>query len=105
MIGFSRLGLGRPGLAAFSVVTAVLIGAPLFAQEPVPPPPVGPTPAGVAQAPAGIVTGANIPTAEKGGPNPVDTYNPENMNKSGDGTTEQFFHSLPTGKAKDVPIS
>jgi iron complex outermembrane recepter protein len=52
-----------------------------------------------------IVTGSNIPTAEEVGPNPVDTYNRENINKSGEFTTEQFLQSLPIANANIIPIS
>src|SRR6266496_3523916 len=52
-----------------------------------------------------IVTGSNIPTAEEVGPNPVDTYNRDNINKSGEITTEQFLLSLPIINANVVPIS
>ncbi len=52
-----------------------------------------------------IVTGSNIPTAEEVGPNPVDTYNRENINKSGEFTTEQFLQSLPIANANIIPTS
>src|SRR4051812_38429903 len=52
-----------------------------------------------------IVTGSNIPTAEEVGPNPVDTYNRENINKSGYITTEQFLLSQPVVNANVVPVS
>jgi len=52
-----------------------------------------------------IVTGSNIPTAEEVGPNPVDTYNRDSINKSGELTTEQFLLSLPVVNANVVPIS
>src|SRR5881397_2167850 len=63
-----------------------------------------PTPA-AAEAARVIVTGSNIPTAETVGPNPVDTYNRENITKSGEITTEQFLLSLPVVNANVVPIS
>jgi len=50
-----------------------------------------------------IVTGSNIPTAEEVGPNPVDTYNRDSINKSGELTTEQFLLSLPVVNANVVP--
>src|SRR3989442_7109610 len=52
-----------------------------------------------------IVTGSNIPTAEEVGPNPVDTYNRANINKSGEFTTEQFLQSLPIANANIIPVS
>src|SRR5947207_13779604 len=64
-----------------------------------------PTPPAAAEAERVIVTGSNIPTAEEVGPNPVDIYNRENMNKSGYITTEQFLLSQPVVNANVVPIS
>ncbi len=52
-----------------------------------------------------IVTGSNIPTAEEVGPNPVDIYNRENINKSGEFTTERFLQSLPIANANIIPVS
>src|SRR5438445_3150785 len=63
-----------------------------------------PTPP-AAEAQRVIVTGSNIPTAEEVGPNPVDTYNRENINKSGEFTTEQFLLSLPIANANIIPTS
>src|SRR5882762_7683771 len=42
-----------------------------------------PSPAGVAEVERVIVTGSNIPTAEETGPNPVDTYRPQDLEKLG----------------------
>ena len=71
-----------------------------------PPPPLGAAPApAAAEAERVIVTGSNIPTAEEVGPNPVDTYNRDNINKSGERTTEQFLQSLPIANANIIPIS
>jgi iron complex outermembrane receptor protein len=53
-----------------------------FAQEPPPPPGAGPA-AGTAEVERVIVTGSNIPTAEETGPNPVDTYRPQDIEKLG----------------------
>src|SRR5438552_3541825 len=63
-----------------------------------------PTPP-AAEAQRVIVTGSNIPTAEEVGPNPVDIYNRENINKSGEFTTEQFLLSLPITNANIIPTS
>src|SRR3989449_9459174 len=101
MITSRRWGALCQGLAAF---TLFVFSSPLLGQNPTAPLDVGPTP-GVAQAPAVIVTGSNIPTAEEVGPNPVDTYNRDTMNKSGQRTTEEFLQSLPTVNANVVPIS
>src|SRR5438105_4200200 len=42
-----------------------------------------PSPAAVAEVERVIVTGSNIPTAEETGPNPVDTYRPQDIEKLG----------------------
>src|SRR5437773_2570672 len=63
-----------------------------------------PTPPG-AEVERIIVTGSNIPTAEEVGPNPVDTYNRANINKSGEFTTEQFLQSLSIANANISPTS
>jgi iron complex outermembrane recepter protein len=42
-----------------------------------------PSPAGIAEVERVIVTGSNIPTAEETGPNPVDTYRPQDIEKLG----------------------
>jgi iron complex outermembrane recepter protein len=60
-----------------------LIFAPkAFAQLPAPAVP-GMTPAPTAEVERVIVTGSNIPTAEETGPNPVDTYRPQDIEKLG----------------------
>src|SRR6266516_429680 len=101
----SKFGFLRMTLAA-CVGIPLIIASNAFPQNPPPPPPPGaaPPPA-AAEAERVIVTGSNIPTAETVGPNPVDTYNRENINKSGEITTEQFLLSLPVVNANVVPIS
>src|SRR5512132_4047553 len=101
-----KFGFLRMTLAA-CVGIPLIIASSAFAQN-LPPlsTDIGaaPTPPG-AEAERVIVTGSNIPTAEEVGPNPVDTYNRENINKSGYITTEQFLLSQPVVNANVVPIS
>src|SRR5205809_7028813 len=101
-----KFGFFRMTLAA-CVGIPLIIASSAFAQN-LPPlsTDIGaaPTPPG-AEAERVIVTGSNIPTAEEVGPNPVDTYNRQNINKSGYITTEQFLLSLPIVNANVVPIS
>ncbi len=52
-----------------------------------------------------IVTGSNIPTAEEVGPNPVETFTHEDIQKSGRQTTEQFLLSLPIVNSNVIPVS
>src|SRR5881275_1676124 len=103
--GLSMFGFLRMTLAA-CVGIPLIIASNAFAQNPPPPPPTG---AGPAPPPTEvervIVTGSNIPTAEEVGPNPVLDFNRDNINKSGEHTTEQFLLSLPVVNANVVPIS
>ena len=52
-----------------------------------------------------IVTGSNIPTAEEVGPNPVESFTHEDIQKSGRTTTEQFLLSLPIVTSNVIPVS
>src|SRR5437879_3341035 len=73
-------------LGALRVAFVASVGFPLifasnaFAQLAAP---AAPAPAGEAVAERVIVTGSNIPTAEETGPNPVDTYRPQDIEKLG----------------------
>jgi iron complex outermembrane receptor protein len=81
-------GAGIPFLFAFNV----------FAQNPAPPPPGEATTAAAgneAVAERVIVTGSNIPTAEETGPNPVDTYRPQDIEKLGVRNTTDLLNKLP----------
>jgi iron complex outermembrane receptor protein len=49
-----------------------------------------------------IVTGSNIPTAEETGPNPVDTYRPEDMAKLGIRTTTDLTRNLPANSGGQI---
>lgn len=124
----ARLGSFRTGIAV-SMAMFLAMASSVIAQQAVPPttgtasaatapaPPttesspaaVGPAPPTAprteAEAERVIVTGSNIPTAEEVGPNPVDAYNRESLQKSGQRTTEQFLLSLPTVNANVVPAS
>jgi iron complex outermembrane recepter protein len=105
-IGLCKFGFLRMTLEA-CVGIPLIIASSAFAQNLQPLPTLigaAPTPT-AAEAERVIVTGSNIPTAETVGPNPVDTYNRENMNTSGRITTEQFLLSLPIANANIIPIS
>src|SRR6201993_5176125 len=70
------------------VALAASVGLPLifapnaFAQLPAPAVPA-PAAGGQAEVERVVVTGSNIPTAEETGPNPVDTYRPQDIEKLG----------------------
>src|SRR5436190_6940533 len=112
-IGHSKFGFLRMTLTA-CVGIPLIIASNAFAQNLAPlstdigaaPPPSGAGPAPPpTEAQRVIVTGSNIPTAEEVGPNPVDIYNRENINKSGEFTTERFLLSLPITNANIIPTS
>src|SRR5437016_9734348 len=68
-----------------SVGFPFILASNAFAQLPAPAAPAPPPPAGApaAEVERVIVTGSNIPTAEETGPNPVDTYRPQDIEKLG----------------------
>src|SRR5919201_4257155 len=77
-------------LGFFGAALVATVGFPLifasnvFAQLPAPAAPAPPgAPAPTAEVERVIVTGPNIPTAEETGPNPVDTYRPQDIEKLG----------------------
>src|SRR6476620_882308 len=73
---------------------SLLFVANTFAQ--IPPPPTGaPAPAAEATAERVIVTGSNIPTSEETGPNPVDTYRTEDLQKLGVVNQTDLLNKLP----------
>ena len=66
----------------------LLLPSVTFAQE------TAPSPA-AAEAERVIVTGSNIPTAEETGPNPVDTYRAEDIEKLGIRTATDLTQKIP----------
>src|SRR5437764_15127563 len=68
-----------------------LLACVVSAQNPSPTPEI---PTG-AEAKRVIVTGSNIPTAEEAGPNPVDTYRPEDIEKLGARNATDLLNRLP----------
>src|SRR5438034_7080308 len=92
----------RVALAA-AVAFPLIIAMSARAQEPAPPPPTGTNVAPAAGAPAAteataervIVTGSNIPTAEEVGPNPVDTYRRDDIQKLGAHNATDLVTKLP----------
>src|SRR5436853_5929242 len=73
----NKLGTLRVAFVA-SVGFPLIFASNAFAQLAAP---AAPAPAGEAVAERVIVTGSNIPTAEETGPNPVDTYRPQDIAK------------------------
>ena len=82
-----------------SVGFSLLFAANTFGQAPPlgggPPPSGAPAGAGEATAERVIVTGSNIPTSEETGPNPVDTYRTEDIQKLGVVNQTDLLTKLP----------
>jgi hypothetical protein len=78
-MGFLRAAfIASVGVAA----TELIFASNMFAQLPAPAVPTAPgAPAPTAEVERVVVTGSNIPTAEETGPNPVDTYRPQDIEK------------------------
>src|SRR6476469_11076973 len=74
-----------------------ILASNAFAQLPAPAVPAEPSAAApsTAEVERVIVTGSNIPTAEETGPNPVDTYRPEDIEKLGVRNTTDLLTKLP----------
>jgi len=78
-----KTGLIRAAFIA-SVGFPLILASSSFAQLPAPAAPAAPgAPAPTAEVERVVVTGSNIPTAEETGPNPVDTYRPQDLEKLG----------------------
>src|SRR5207248_10570870 len=72
---------------AIALAAGLLTGTNIFAQ--------GMVPGAIAEAERVIVTGSNIPTAEETGPNPVDTYRREDIEKLGAHNATDLLTKLP----------
>src|SRR5256885_14024643 len=81
----------RTGFAA-AVGVSLLIAPELLAQGVLP---AEVTTGAMAQVERVIVTGSNIPTAQKVGPNPVDTYRPADIEKLGICNATDLLTNLP----------
>ena len=82
----------RPHFISASVaVLFTALACSVSAQNPLPTPEI-PT---EAEAERVIVTGSNIPTAEEVGPNPVDTYRPQDIEKLGARNATDLLTKLP----------
>src|SRR5882724_9065221 len=78
----NKIGFVRAIFVA-SVGFPFILASNAFAQLSAPAAPAPPPPAGTAEVERVVVTGSNIPTAEETGPNPVDTYRPQDIEKLG----------------------
>src|SRR4030095_3776151 len=79
-----------------SVGFPFILASNAFAQLAAPAVPAEPAaPAGAAEVERVVVTGSNIPTAEETGPNPVDTYRPQDLEKLGVRTAQDLQNIIP----------
>src|SRR6266536_3958061 len=77
-------------------VVGLIFVSSAFGQAPAPPPGAAPGPApAAAEVERVVVTGSNIPTAEETGPNPVDTYRQEDIEKLGVRNATDLLNKLP----------
>jgi iron complex outermembrane receptor protein len=77
-----------------------------YAQLPAPAVPTEPgAPTGTAEAERVVVTGSNIPTAEETGPNPVDTYRPQDIEKLGIRNTTDLQEFVPQAAGGTVNLN
>jgi hypothetical protein len=98
----NKFGFLRIALIA-SVGFPLIFVSNAFAQELAAPPPPGAAPGpapGAAEVERVIVTGSNIPTAEETGPNPVDTYRPQDIENLGVRNATDLRNKLPA-EARD----
>src|SRR6266571_9462599 len=78
-------------------VAGLIFASNAFAQLPAPAAaaPAQPGAAPAAEVERVVVTGSNIPTAEETGPNPVDTYRPQDIEKLGIRNATDLLNKLP----------
>jgi len=79
----------------FPLIFASNAIAQLAAPAAPPPPPAPGAAAPTAEVERVIVTGSNIPTAEETGPNPVDTYRPQDLERLGVRSAQDLQNILP----------
>src|SRR5207249_10400811 len=100
----NKFGFVRVAFAA-SVGFPLIFAANTFAQLPAPAPPAPPPAGGQAEVERVIVTGSNIPTAEETGPNPVDTYRPQDIEKLGVRNATDLTTFLPQEAGGNVNLN
>src|SRR6266513_282145 len=88
-----------------SGVAGLIFASNAIAQLPAPalPPPGGPAP--TAEVERVVVTGSNIPTAEETGPNPVDTYRPQDIEKLGIRSATDLQEFIPQNAGGTVNLN
>src|SRR5438046_10389463 len=103
----NKVGFFRTALVAgvgFAVIE-LIFASNAFAQLPAPAVPAAPgAPAPTAEVERVVVTGSNIPTAEETGPNPVDTYRPQDIEKLGIRHETDRQECIPQGAGCNVTL-
>src|SRR5213592_2531472 len=95
-------------LALFaSVGFPLILASNAFAQLPAPAVPAEPAaaPPSTAEVERVVVTGSNIPTAEETGPNPVDTYRPQDIEKLGIRSATDLQEFIPQAAGGSVNLN
>src|SRR5213078_1997499 len=84
-----------------------IIASNAFAQLPAPAVPAEPgaPPPSTAEVERVVVTGSNIPTAEETGPNPVDTYRPQDIEKLGIRSATDLQEFIPQAAGGSVNLN
>src|SRR5437879_5866802 len=88
-----------------SVGFPFILASNAFAQLPAPAVPNAPGAAPSAEVERVVVTGSNIPTAEETGPNPVDTYRPQDIEKLGIRNATDLTTFLPQEAGGNVNLN
>src|SRR5438094_7373381 len=98
----NKLGFLGAALVA-SVGFPLIFASNVFAQLPAPAQPSAPAP--TAEVERVVVTGSNIPTAEETGPNPVDTYRPQDIEKLGIRSATDLQEFIPQAAGGSVNLN
>src|SRR5437899_1090328 len=90
-----------------SVGFPLILASNAFAQLPAPAVPAEPgaPPPSTAEVERVVVTGSNIPTAEETGPNPVDTYRPQDIEKLGIRSATDLQEFIPQAAGGSVNLN
>ncbi len=85
----------------------LILASNAFAQLPAPAVPAQPgaPPPSTAEVERVVVTGSNIPTAEETGPNPVDTYRPQDIEKLGIRSATDLQEFIPQAAGGTVNLN
>src|SRR5881296_1808264 len=100
----NKFGFVRVAFVA-SVGFPLIFASNAVAQLAAPAPPAPPPAGGQAEVERVIVTGSNIPTAEETGPNPVDTYRPQDIEKLGIRSSTDLQNFLPQEAGRTVNLN